>query len=595
MTIPERLTALRAQMQTQGWAAMVDTGTDPHDSEYLPPRWESRAWLSGFTGSAGTVVVTTDQAGLWTDGRYHTQAEAELDGTGIQLFKDGLPGTPSPMAWLSSVLPAGSVVGTDGHTVTWSRLLRWREETAVAGLGVEAGPDLIDRIWEDRPAPPRGSLWDYQDAVDGLVKRQNKVEALRSALKARGADAHVVTALDDLAWLFNLRGNDIQYTPVFLGWGWVDADRVVLYAQLEKLEPTARKALEKAGVELQPYAAFETDVPTLSRGRRLLVAPDRTNATLIQILQTSAAALIEAPSPLGPMKARKTPAELKLCREAHRRDGAALVEFLAWFEQAAPSGTLTETSAAEALDGFRAKRSGYRGPSFTAIPGFRENGAIIHYHTRGPGARLEGRGLLLLDTGAQFTQGTTDVTRTLVLGDPTSAEIEDYTLVLKAHVQVQLMPFPVGTRGYMIDALARRVLWKAGRNYNHGTGHGVGLCLGVHEGPARINAEPIPVALEVGMILSNEPGLYRPGEYGIRIENLITVVEGTPTVFAAFLKWDTLTLCPYERRLIDARALEPDERSWIDAYHARVLGEIGPLVGPEARKWLEKACQPLET
>lgn len=595
MTIVKRLSALRASMDDLGWAGFIDTGTDPHDSEYLPPRWESRTWLTGFTGSAGTVVVTGERAGLWTDGRYHTQAEAELAGTGIELFREGLPGTPSPTAWLSSVLPAGSVVGTDARTATWSKVVQWRAETAVAGLKVEAGPDLLDSVWADRPGLPRGTVWDYQTAVEGLADRQDKVEALRSALASRGADAHLITSLDDLAWLYNLRGSDIDYTPVFLGWGWVGPERAVLFVQIECLEPMALSALESAGIEVRPYGDLEASLGTLAPNRRLLLAPDRTNAHLVQALKAAGAQCIEGPSPLALMKSRKTPSEISLTREAHRRDGAALSEFLAWFEVNAPLGGLTETAAAQALDGFRAKRTGYRGPSFTAIPGFGPNGAIIHYHTRGAGAPLEGRGLFLLDTGAQYTQGTTDVTRTLVLGEPTAEEIEDYTLVLKAHVQVQLMPFPAGTRGYMVDAFARRVLWKAGRNYNHGTGHGVGLCLGVHEGPVRLNAEPIPFALEKGMILSNEPGLYRPGRYGIRIENLVTVVDAGTTDFAAFLGWEALTLCPYERRLIDVKALEADEKAWIDGYHARVREEIGPLVGPTALAWLAKACAPLSS
>lgn len=592
-TIPERLTALRAAMKTQGWAGLVVTGTDPHDSEYLPPRWETRSWITGFTGSAGLVAVTADGAGLWTDGRYFTQAEGELHGTGVDLFREGLPGTPSPLGWLASVLPGGAVVGVDARTVPWSRLQRWGEEIRIAGLKVQAGPDLIDQVWTDRSGLPRGDVWDYQGAVEGLVPRQEKVQALRSGLAPLGADAHLVTALDDLAWLFNLRGSDIDYTPVFLGWGWVDAEKVVLFAQEDCLEPAVRQALQKANVELRAYGALEADLTRLAAGKRLLVNLERTNAHLVGSLKDAGATMVEGPTPLTLMKARKTAAELELTREAHRRDGAALVEFLTWFETAAPGGKLTETAAAQALDAFRAQRGGYRGPSFTAIPGFRENGAVIHYHAHGEGMPLTGRGLFLLDTGAQYTQGTTDVTRTLVLGKPTPGEIEDYTLVLKAHVQVALMPFPVGTRGYMVDAFARRVLWKAGRNYNHGTGHGVGHCLSVHEGPARLNTEPLPFALDPGMILSNEPGLYRPGQYGIRIENLLTVIAAGRTDFAPFLGWETLTLCPYERRLINVEALEADERAWIDAYHERVLAQIGPLVSPEAKAWLEGACRPL--
>jgi Xaa-Pro aminopeptidase len=580
-------------MKARNWSAFVITGTDPHDSEYLPPRWETRSWISGFTGSAGFVAVTADRAGLWTDGRYFTQAEAELAGSGIDLFRDGLVGTPSPLAWLASVLSAGAVVGVDARTVPWSRLQKWRDETKVAGLKVEAGPDLLELVWGDRPGLPRGAVWDYQGAVEGLLPRQDKVAALRSALAPLGADAHLVTALDDLAWLFNLRGSDIDFTPVFLGWGWVDAVKVVLFAQEDSLEPAVRQALAKANVELRPYAALEGDLPKLAAGKRVLLNLERTNAHLVQSLKDEGTTVVEGPTPLTLMKARKTAAELELTREAHRRDGAALVEFHRWFDATAPGSKLTETAVAAALDGFRTQQTGYRGPSFTAIPGFQANGAVIHYHAHGPGAPVTGRGLFLLDTGAQYTQGTTDVTRTLVLGDPTPEEIEDYTLVLKAHLQVSLMPFPVGTRGYMIDAFARRVLWKTGRNYNHGTGHGVGHCLSVHEGPARLNTEPLPFALEPGMVLSNEPGLYRPGKYGIRIENLVTVIDAGRTEFASFLGWETLTLCPYERRLIDVAALDADERAWVDAYHQRVLEQIGPLVGAEAKAWLTDACRAL--
>ena len=593
MNVPEKLAALRTAMKIQGWSAFVVTGTDPHDSEYLPLRWETRAWVTGFTGSAGTVVLTADKAGLWTDGRYFQQAEAELAGSGVALFREGMAGTPSPMEWLGSVLPHGAVVGVDSSTVTWSKLKKWREETAVARLKVEAGTDLLDDVWTDRPGRPQGEVRDYQAAVPGLVTRQDKVHALVEALRPLGADAHLITALDDLAWLFNLRGADIAFTPVFLGWGWVEAGKTVLFAQESCFAPEIRQTLEAAGVEFRAYLRLEDDLAALVEGRRVLVSPDRTNARLFQGLAAAGGTVIEAPSPLALMKARKTAAELDLCRQAHLKDGTALVEFLTWFEANGGTGDKTEAGLATMLDEFRDRQGDYRGPSFTAIPGWKANGAIIHYHTHGEGAAVTGRGLLLLDTGAQYTQGTTDVTRTLVIGKPTAQEIEDYTLVLKAHVQVSLMPFPSGTRGYMIDAFARRVLWKTGRQYNHGTGHGVGLFLGVHETSGRLNAEPVNTALEVGMLLSNEPGLYRAGEYGIRIENLLTVVPAGQTEFATFLGWETLTLCPYERRLIDVAALEPDERTWIDAYHTRVLAEIGPRVGSQARLWLTKACAPL--
>lgn len=582
MTIPERLAALRTVMAKHSWSAYVITGTDPHDSEYVPPRWETRAWISGFTGSAGLVVVTGDAAGLWTDGRYHLQAETQLANTGITLFREGLPGTPSPLAWLASTLPQGATIGVDAQSLSWAKLVRWKAEAAAGGLVLTAGDDLLDLVWTERPQPPHGSIEEYEGP--GLVPRAEKLAALRTALREAGADSCLVTALDDLAWLFNLRGSDIAYTPVFLGWAMIEKDRARLYVGKGRLASAAL-----AGVELAAYEDFEADASAL-KGRPLLAA-ERVNARLVAGLNAAGTSWTDG-NPLAAMKAKKSAGELSLIREAHHKDGAALVEFLASFDTLL-ANTPTESAAARALDALRERRGGYRGPSFAAIPGFREHGAIIHYRADGEGSKLDGRGLFLLDTGAQYVEGTTDITRTLAVGAPTAAEVEDYTLVIKAHVQVSLMPFPVGTRGYMIDALARRVLWKAGRNYGHGTGHGVGHYLSVHEGPARLNSEPVPVALEPGMVMSNEPGLYRPGQYGIRIENLVTVVEGQKTEFGTFLQWETLTLCPYERRLIDVSQLDTDEKAWIDRYHARVLSEVGPLVGAQARAWLEAACRPL--
>ncbi len=579
MIVPERVGALRAAMARNGWSACLITGTDPHDSEYVPPRWETRAWISGFTGSAGLVVVTADAAGLWTDGRYHLQAESQLAGSGISLFREGLPDTPSPLAWLAQTLPPGSVVGVDARSVTWSRLTRWRAEAP--GLRFEAGADLLEALWNDRPAVPRGGIEEYSPA--GITPRADKLARLRAAMDTQGVRSCLVTALDDLAWLFNLRGSDVEYTPVFLGWAIIEADRARLYIGGEL-------SSSLAGAEVAPYEAFERDVASLEGPT--LVAAERANAGLIETLNAAGTAWKDG-NPLATFKAKKGAGELELIRQAHLKDGAALVEFLAAFDDRAATGRLTESAAARTLDAERERRGGYRGPSFEAIPGFREHGAIIHYRAEGEGSALDGRGLFLLDTGAQYIEGTTDVTRTLIVGEPTAEEIEDYTLVLKAHVQVALTPFPIGTRGYMIDAFARRVLWKTGRHYGHGTGHGVGHFLSVHEGPARLNSEPIPVALEPGMVMSNEPGLYRPGRYGIRIENLVTVVAGETSAFGSFLRWEALTLCPYERRLIDVSRLEPDEREWIDAYHAEVFTHLGDLVSADARRWLKIACAPL--
>jgi len=586
MTIPERLTILRDTMRSKGWSAYWDTGTDPHDSEYPPLHWATREFLSGFTGSAGTVVVTDTEAGLWTDGRYFTQAEKELAGTGIRLFREGTPNTPSPTEWLSQTLTKGSTVGIDAQAIS---LQRFRQsEAAFKRFGLVFQPGVLDwsLLWPERPPRPANPVEDFQTKIPGITPRTAKLQTLRDDLKALGAEALAVTALDEIAWLLNLRGSDIAFTPVFLSWVWIDLREVTLFANVSS---EAAALLGKDGVVCRPYDEWESFLSLVDGDQKVALVPERTNLAVFEQLRRSN--LIETVSPLALRKARKSDAEIASIREAHRRDAAALIEFLAWFETNAKG--LYEQDAADKLDEFRAQQSGFQGPSFAPIPGFGPNGAIIHYHPKGRGDALGPRGLFLLDTGAQYWQGTTDVTRTLSLGTPTPQEKTDYTLVLKAHAAVAMTPFPAGTRGYMIDAQARGILWRAARNYPHGTGHGVGHFLGVHEGPARLNSEPLPTALEPGMILSNEPGLYRPGFYGIRIENLVVCTEADSNEFGRFLSWETLTLCPYERRLIDAALLTEAERAWIDRYHQRVLAEIGAKISDGARTWLSRNCEPL--
>ncbi|MEI8095455.1 MAG: aminopeptidase P family protein [Spirochaetales bacterium] len=598
MTIAERLGALRRELHARGLAAWVVTSTDPHDSEYTPERWETRQWISGFTGSAGLVVVTADAAALWTDGRYFLQAEAELKGSGIALMKEQQPETPSPMDWLKSLLHRGAVVGTDALTVMHARLETWRGELAPAGITLKATDDVLDTLWTDRPALPAHPVLDYQALVGGLTPRKEKLAALRRTLVSRGAGAHVVTALDEIAWLLNLRGSDIAYNPVFLAWVWVEADSCTLFTDASRLERGVLEELTDDGVTVKPYHDLFDHSPASTLTPKVLVSPERTNEALHQVLTQKLVSgnLVHAPSLLARPKACKTPGELDLIRTAHLKDAAALANFLAWFDATVSAGHSRETelTASDKLLEFRRAQAGFRGESFTPIPGWRDNGAIIHFHlTPGQERPLTGQGLFLLDTGAQYTEGTTDLTRTLLVGPALPEEIEDYTLVLKAHIQLALTPFPAGTRGYSVDAFARRVLWKKLRNYGHGTGHGVGQYLSVHEGPPRVNAEPVNVILEPGMLLSNEPGLYRPGKYGIRLENLLVVTAGPKNEFGAFLGWETVSFCPFERRLIDVSLLEDDERAWLDAYHAQVLALVSPLVDAPTRAWLEAACKQL--
>ncbi len=599
-TIAHRLDLVRQELTKLGWSAYLVWGTDPHESEYVAPRWQTRSWLTGFTGSAGMVAITLQGAGLWTDGRYHVQAEAELPPC-VTLFKEGLSDVPTLTDWLRQ-LPAGSVVGVCAETTSSERYQKLASELAEAGFKLEAGPDPLTEIWIDRPETPHSSVWDYQ-AKAALDSRREKLARLRQVLSKRQATV-VLSALDDIAWLFNLRASDIDYVPVLLAYALVNADQALLFADLGRLKELI-PTLEQDGISVRAYEAIEQ---VLAEQTGPLWLPPQANLALTaaagrNLPAGSAPVLLRLSSPVSALKAVKTAKELNLIREAHRKDGAALVEFLAWWESYASglaqnaqteSGAFTEREAASKLDDFRAAQGGWLGPSFEPIPGFREHGAVIHYKvSQGSGSSLTGDGLFLLDTGAQYLEGTTDVTRTLCLGTPLPAQREDYTLVLKAHVQVSMAKFPRGTRGYMLDAAARLPLWKTGRQFYHGTGHGVGQFLNVHEGPARLNSEPLPTALEPGMVLSNEPGVYRPGQWGIRIENLITVVAGPKTEFAEFLTWETLTLCPYERKLIDVFLLAPDEKAWVDSYHQTVQSVLSPKLSPEARQWLEKACSPL--
>jgi Xaa-Pro aminopeptidase len=590
----ERTQALREQMKRLGWDAYVVWGTDPHESEYVAARWQTRRWLSGFSGSAGTLALTQDAAALWTDGRYFLQAEAELQGSTFELMREGRPETPSVWEWLAQRLHAGNVVGVAAETTNLARYRQASEVLQTQEITLEAGEDPLDRLWLDRPEAPASDVWDYQTHVK-IEPRGEKLQRLRQILKIRHLDAFLVTALDEIAWLFNLRGADIPYNPVFLAYAVVSTDKATLFTNPERLESSAQKALEKDGVEVRPYAEVQHFLAALPLQKALGLSPEKTNLALMAALKKAGELpLSELNSPLAGLKAVKTDDELELVRQAHFKDGLALVEFLAWFSRAVNEESLTELDCAQKLDEFRARHPHWKGPSFEPIPGFREHGAIVHYKVEnGRGSRLSGNGLFLLDTGAQYLEGTTDVTRTLIVGSPETAQIEDYTWVLKAHVQLALTPFPRGTRGYTIDAIARRCLWQSYRQFQHGTGHGVGHFLSVHEGPQRLNSEPLPTVLEPGMVLSNEPGVYRKKRWGIRIENLVAVRPSLSNEFADFLEWETLTLCPYERRLIDSALLDPAERRWIDDYHRRVFTILSPGLTSEARRWLEVATRPL--
>ena len=593
ITTRNKLAKLRAAMSDSGITAYFVPSGDPHQSEYVPECWNRRAWLSGFDGSAGDVLVTSKRAGLWTDGRYHLQAAEDLKGTGITLFRAGEPGVESIEQHLGATLGPKDVLGVDPRVVTESRMRSLATALESVGARLElVDKNLVDAIWADQPALPRHPITLWPDAFAGETVR-SKLRRVRKVMAEQGADAHLVTTLDAIAWLFNLRGTDVDFNPVAIAYALVTHDSAELFIDARKVPPAVAAKLQRS-VRIRPYGQILKACRTLARAKqRVWIDPNSVNVWCIQAL--GASIRIRAPSPIGRMKAKKNTVELAGMRAAHHRDGIAMVRFLRWLEGAVAGGGQTEMSAATMLESFRAKGEHFRGLSFPTIAGYGPHGAIIHYRVDSSSdAPLQRKGLFLLDSGAQYLDGTTDITRTVLLGKrATRLEKDRYTRVLKGHIALATVRFPAGASGARLDTLARVALWQAGLDYGHGTGHGVGAYLNVHEGPQSISfGRGLGEPLEPGNIQSNEPGYYEPGKFGIRIENLVEVVEdprasrnGRP-----FLAFETLTLCPIDTRLIEPTLLTSEERGWLNRYHARVLRELGSSLDPAERRWLRAAC-----
>jgi len=590
-----RLARLRGAMREHEVAAYLVPSSDPHQSEYVPEHWARRQWASGFTGSAGDVVVSLSGGGLWTDGRYHLQARRQLRGTGLRLFPVGEKDVPTIEAHLAKTLPHGAAVGVDPAVLDMRRARRIAGALAPAGITLKPiGENLVDAV--RGPVPGRRA----RARVVPLATRfagetsASKLRRVRRAMRERGADALLVTTLDAIAWLFNVRGSDVAYNPVVIAYAVVTPDEAVLHIDRGKLDRAAEAHLRRTA-RIEPYAAIRRTLRALGRRKTAVwIEPETTSLMCARFLDGARPVL--APSPIPLMKARKNEVELAGIRAAHRRDGAAMVRFLRWLERAVPVGGVTEMSAAAKLDGLRSEGEHFRGLSFPTIAGYADHGAIIHYSVdEASDVPLCPEGVFLVDSGAHYLDGTTDVTRTLLLGGrPTDGQRDAYTRVLKGHIAIATARFPAGTTGARLDTLARAALWRSGRDYAHGTGHGVGAFLNVHEGPQSISHRSTSAPLEPGNIQSNEPGYYEPGEFGIRIENLVEVVRDEALAPHDFLRFDTLTLCPVEKRLVDPGLLAADEREWLDAYHARVLDTLGPDLDRDERAWLEGACAPLD-
>ncbi len=578
-------------MQSQGVQAVIIPSTDPHAGEYVPAHWESRKWISGFTGSAGTVVVTQHSAGLWTDSRYFLQAESQIQDSGIQLFKEKLPDTPSIVAWLGSVLLPSDKVGIDGWVFTHADAEPLANDLAGYHIQLTTIPDPFDAIWTDRPPLPSSLIHILPLQFSGK-SCEDKLDIIRATFAQSPCDGILLSALDEIAWTLNLRGSDVCCNPVFISYLFIGKRHATLFVQNDKLTSETKQYLKDNNIVTLPYTAinqFLTDFPWT--GEAWLTSS--INQTLYETCKRQASTTI-VNSPVAILKAVKNEVEIAGFHCAMERDGVALVRFLRWLKASIPTGKETELSISQKLTQLRSQQEHYKGISFETIAGYGPHAAIVHYEaTDDTNASLQPKGLLLLDSGAQYLDGTTDITRTIPLGPLTDEEKTDYTWVLKGHLQLQNATFPAGTCGTQIDVLARQALWKAHINYLHGTGHGIGHYLCVHEGPHQIRMNYVPTPLSPGMIVTNEPGVYKSGRHGIRIENTLLVVPDGESEFGKFYKFEPLTLCPIDKGAIFAALLSEEERRWLNAYHQMVYERLSPLLTPEESEWLQQQCSPI--
>ena len=582
--IVDRLDAFRAEMKKQGVAAAIIPQTDAHLGEYIASHWQVRRWLSGFTGSAGTLVITATDALLWTDSRYFLQAAEQLEGTGIKLMKDGLPETPSITAWLINTLVKGQTVGVDGLLFSATEIDNLRDTLGRRGLRLDADFAPIDAIWTDRPELPGDPVFIHDVKYAGRAAA-DKIRTVLQQTAQQGAEALLVADLAEIAWVLNIRSSDVSCTPVATAFLYLAPAGSTLFIKEEKINEEVQGYLAENGVTIAPYSSITGFLESLPENATVLYEPGRTASRLRDALGQRA---VSGSSPIAMLKAAKNSVQIECVRRAMENDGAALVgAFMEIEERMAKGIRLTELDVADILTKYRSQQPGYFEPSFDTIAGYGPHGAIVHYSaTEESSVTVEPHGLLLIDSGAQYLYGTTDITRTIAMGTPTAEERHDFTLVMKGHIALAQAIYPEGTRGGQLDALARQFLWKEGLSYLHGTGHGVGQFLSVHEGPQSIRLNDVPYPLVPGMITSNEPGLYRSGIHGIRCENLVLTVPAFKTEFGQFYRFETLTLFPFDRSLFDTSIMTPAEIEWVNGYHAEVRSRLTPLLTPAQAEWL---------
>ncbi|AIY41554.1 Xaa-Pro aminopeptidase [Collimonas arenae] len=593
-TAAPRIQLLRDAMKRHNVDACLIPSADPHLSEYLPGRWKGREWLSGFTGSMATLIITADFAGLWADSRYWSQAEAELAGTEIVLMKIPTGSSLLHLDWLAANLPAGKTLAVDATVLGLATARALEQALAKGGSTLRSDLDLLEEVWSERPGLPMAEVYQHQ-ASHAPLSRAAKLAQLRLSMQQHGAQWHFISTLDDIAYLFNLRGADVNYNPVFLAHALVGPQQTTLFLADGKVPAALREILAQDNVILAPYAQATEALAALPADATLLIDPRRITLGLRQAVPATLK-VVEAFNPTTFAKSRKTPEEIAHVRATMEQDGAALCEFFTWLEQALGRETVTELMIDTHITAARARRPGFVSPSFGTIAGFNPNGAMPHYKaTEESHATINGDGLLLIDSGGQYVGGTTDITRMVPIGQPSAAQKRDCSLVLKGVIALSSAQFPRSIKSPLLDAIARAPIWAAGVDYGHGTGHGVGYFLNVHEGPQSISAAApeAHTAMEVGMITSIEPGVYRPGRWGVRIENLVLNQTAETTEFGEYLRFETLTLCPIDTRCLDLSLLRSDEIDWLNAYHAEVRERLSPHVRGDAKEWLETRTRAL--
>lgn len=593
-TIEQRLEALRQLMHREHLAAFIFPSTDPHSGEYVPEHWKGRQWISGFNGSAGTAVVTLEDAAVWTDSRYFIAAEEQLHGTEFKLMKDGMPGTPSIAEWLADKLKYtnNTEVALDGMVNTLNEVNALKEELRkLGGLTLRTNLDPLKTIWTNRPEIPTNKV-ELQPLELAGEETRHKIERIRMALRAVHADGTLVSTLDDVAWTLNLRGSDVECNPVFVAYLLIEQQRTTLYINKEKLTNEVYNYLLSQQIDVEDYADVTKGLANYAE-YNILLDPNTTNYTLAKMVKCQE--IVTMPSPVPALKAVKNEAEIRGFRNAMLKDGIAMVKFLKWLKPAVEAGNETEMSLDDKLTSLRAEQPLFKGKSFETIVGYEAHGAIVHYEaTPETNIPMKPHGLVLIDSGGQYQDGTTDITRTIALGDTTPEQRTAYTLVLKGFINFAMLKFPDGATGTQLDATARLPLWREGMNYLHGTGHGVGAYLNVHEGPHQVRMQWRPAPFHAGMTVTDEPGLYIEGLFGIRIENTLLTTPYRSTPFGEFLQFSSLTLCPIDTAPIELSMLTLDELSWLNNYHRTVYNTLAPHLDSEHTEWLKDATKPLE-